>query len=122
MSLTPINAPDWYSEAMIQVIGSLRRLYEPRPTPWTGLDTQAAQQLAIDWINLFAAAGISADDVRAAAADWERGEEGQFFPSPQALIRIVHDATRERQRVDHIRDARPENAQCDGTGWTFRGG
>lgn len=117
MSL-PANTPTLppgYSEQMLNVLGILRRRYEPRPTPWSGKSDEEQTRISQEWIVEFARAQVSPTDVGWAISTWAAGFGGEYCPSYTDLNRLIHERAREARR-EEARELR--NSSCDGTGWT----
>lgn len=113
LDLEPQFSQSWATEVVI-LLAELRTMYEPRPTPWSGLDREQMQATTQAWLSVLAVAQVSPSDVRLAIERWRAGDHGSFFPSPVDLIRFITERTREAQR--HVPPPRAPGG-CTGSGW-----
>lgn len=105
---------DWNRD-VIGFIAVLRRMYEPRWTPWTDLDREQALQRSREWIEALRKAEVSIDDLQWSLAEWINGPGAENFPALVDLILPIHRRAH-AQRVTAARSMATA-PQCDGSGW-----
>jgi hypothetical protein len=104
----------FYRNGLTAEFAKLRAMYEPRPTPWSGLTVEERNVTTDSWVAILTAAGITIPEFQSAVAAWVNQDGGEFFPSPLDLLRL---SAKSKRRDDARRPIPADRIQCDGTGW-----